>query len=1045
MRFPYVVLLAACALMLALPLLAQSPNGVINGLVVDPSNRLIVGGDVVVVNDATGVQYTTKTNEEGIYVLPNLPPGPYRLQVSKVGFKTIIKPDIVIHIQDALAINFTLPVGATSEVVTVQGGGPVVNTESASVGTIVDRQFVENLPLNGRSFNTLLQLTPGVAIVPNNGNEGGQFSVSGQRSNANYFQVDGVSVNFGVGTNEAMVQAGSGAVQAFNAFGGTSSLVSVDAMQEFRVETSSFAPEFGRTPGGQVVISTRSGTNEFHGDLFEYFRNDVLDANDWFAIRAGKPRAPERQNDFGGVFGGRIRRDRTFFFLSYEALRLRQPQTSVIQVPSIALRSSAIPAAAPYLDAYPLPDPNAPVSPDGNSAQFTGNYSNQITMTAASLRLDHTFNGGLSLFGRYNWAPSKNRNRPARSSLSELQTIQVNTNTLTVGMNAQVTANLINSLRLNYSSQKAGTDYALDSFGGATPPDSNLLLPPPFGSQDGIAFFFPLFGVPLYEFGRDSNNHETQWNIVEDLTVVRGLHQFKFGADYRRLLLSMAGLHIAPDYLVLDAGQFAASATPSFIVNDIIHPGKASFGSFSAYAQDSWKISPRLTLTYGLRWELNPAPSAEGGTVLASWQDVDVPANTSLSAAGTPPWKTTYGNFAPRVGAAYRLTQKGDLVLRGGWGMFYDLGTGEASNLLSAFPNSANAFLPGLPLPITNAAAITPSFSAQPPYSGFDIFAFAPNLHLPRSYQWNVAVEKSIWGPQALSLTYVGQVGRRLLRTQQETAPNSNFAPGSLLSISSNGDTSDYDALQVQYRRPMANRFQALLSYTWSHSIDTNSDDSFFSNSVTIVPAQTDRGSSSFDLRHNFTGALTYDVPQLETKSWLTLMTRNWSLATVFQARTGFPVQVVTTSVPIPGSAGNPTRPDVVTGSPIWLHGAQYPGGMALNAAAFTLPSIPRQGTLARNSIYGFGATQFDVSLQRKFGITGRLSLLFRTDAFNILNHPHFSNPDGTFGIDSNGMPAFINSGGMATQMLNQGLGGLNALYQIGGPRSLQVSLKLLF
>ena len=1045
MRFPYVVLISACALTLVLPVIAQSPNGVLNGLVVDSSNSAIVGADVVAANDATAVQYITKTNGEGLYVIPNLPPGPYRLQISKFGFKTIIKTDIVVHIQDALALNFTLPVGATAEVVTVTGGGPIVNTESASVGTVIDREFVENLPLNGRSFNTLLQLTPGVVIVPNNGNEGGQFSVSGQRNNANYFQVDGVSVNFGVGTHEAMVQAGSGAAQAFNAFGGTSSLVSVDAMQEFRVETSSFAPEFGRTPGGQVVISTRSGTNDFHGDLFEYFRNDVLDANDWFANRAGKPRAPERQNDFGGVFGGPIRRDRTFFFLSYEALRLRQPQTSVIQVPSLTLRSSSIEAAAPYFNAYPLPDPNGPISPDGNSAQFTGNYSNQITMTAASMRLDHTFSGGISIFGRYNWAPSKNKDRPARSSLSELQTVKVNTQTLTLGMNAQITANLINSLRVNYSSQKASTDFELDSFGGAIPPASSLLLPSPFGSQDGIAFFFPLFGVPLYEFGRDANNRETQWNFVDDLSLVKGTHQFKFGGDYRRLLLSMAGLHVAPDYLVFDANQFASTATPSFIVNNIIRPGKAAFNALSVYAQDSWKISPRLTFTYGLRWELNPAPSAESGSVLASWQNVGNPANTSLAPAGTPPWKTTYGNFAPRAGAAYRLTQKGDLVLRAGWGLFYDLGTGEVSNLLSAFPNSANTFLPGMPMPITDASAITPSFSDQPPYSGFAIFAFSPDLRLPYSQQWNVAVEKSIWGPQSISLTYVGQVGRRLLRTQQENAPNPNFAPGTLLSISGNGDTSDYNALQIQYRRPMANRFQALMSYTWSHSIDTNSDDSFFNNSVTIVPAQSDRGSSNFDVRHNFTGALTYDIPHPEKNGWLSVMTENWSLATVFQVRSGFPVQVVTTSVPIPGSSGNPTRPDVVPGEQIWLRGSQYPGGMALNPLAFALPPTPRQGTLARNSIYGFGATQFDLSLQRKFGITDRVQLLFRTDAFNIFNHPNFANPNGTFNVDNNGAPVFPISGGMATQMLSQGLGGLNALYQIGGPRSLQLSLKLLF
>src|SRR5229473_8697994 len=208
MRFPCFVILSACALTLALPLRAQSPNGVLNGLVVDPSTGIIVGADVVAVNDVTGVQYTTKTNDEGIYVLPNLPPGPYRLQVSKAGFKTLIKPDITLNVQEALAINFTLPVGALSETVTVEGGATLVNTESAAVSTVVDRHFAENLPMNGRSFQTLIQLTPGVVLTTYDNHDNGQFSVNGQRAAANYWTVDGVGANVGIGTH--LFSAGNG-------------------------------------------------------------------------------------------------------------------------------------------------------------------------------------------------------------------------------------------------------------------------------------------------------------------------------------------------------------------------------------------------------------------------------------------------------------------------------------------------------------------------------------------------------------------------------------------------------------------------------------------------------------------------------------------------------------------------------------------------------------------------------------------------------------------------------------------------------------------
>src|SRR6267142_3484852 len=241
--------------------IGQSPNGTISGLVLDPSERAIAGAEVLVVNDATGVKYGGTTNGEGIYALPNLPPGPYRIQVSKIGFKTIIKPDVVLNVQSAVAINFTLPVGAISETLTVKGGAPLVNTESGSVSTVIDRSMVENLPLNGRTFNMLLQLTPGVVIAQAASNNQGQFSVAGQRTSANNFLIDGVSANFGVAPTVGLGTTGTGAAQAFGALGGTSSLISVEALQEFRIETSSFAPEFGHTPGGQVLLTTRGGTN----------------------------------------------------------------------------------------------------------------------------------------------------------------------------------------------------------------------------------------------------------------------------------------------------------------------------------------------------------------------------------------------------------------------------------------------------------------------------------------------------------------------------------------------------------------------------------------------------------------------------------------------------------------------------------------------------------------------------------------------------------------------------------------------------------------
>jgi hypothetical protein len=314
--------LAACVPVLR----AQSTNASVTGRITDPSKGLIVNAKVSAISAGTNVHYATLTNASGEYYLGNLPPGSYGIEIEKPGFKKLIKPDVILHVQDALDIDFEMTLGAGSETINVEAGAPLVNTESGAVSTVVDRTFVENLPLNGRSFQTLILLTPGAVVTATAFDDQGQFSVNGQRADANYFTVDGVSANFGVTGYLAMVQSASGALPALSASGGTNSLVSLEAMQEFRIQTSSFAPEFGRTPGGQVSILTRSGTNDFHGTLFEYFRNSTLDARDWFVNFNGLAKPAERQNDFGGVLGGPVRKDKTFSFFSYEGLRLRSPR-----------------------------------------------------------------------------------------------------------------------------------------------------------------------------------------------------------------------------------------------------------------------------------------------------------------------------------------------------------------------------------------------------------------------------------------------------------------------------------------------------------------------------------------------------------------------------------------------------------------------------------------------------------------------------------------------------------------------------------------------
>src|SRR5215469_8852090 len=315
---------------------AQSTNASLSGRVTDPAKARIVGARVSAVSMGTNSRYETTSNGSGEYYLPNLPPSSYRLEVEKSGFKKLIKPDVILHVQDALEVDFEMPLGVASDSVTVEAGAPMLNTSDATVSTLIDNRFVENLPLNGRSFSSLIDLTPGVVIVPNNFYEQGQFSVNGQRPDANYFTVDGVSANLGTPAGASFGQGGTGQLPATSAFGGMSNLASIDALQEFRIQTSTFAPEFGHTPGAQVSVVTKSGTNALHGTAFEYFRNDVLDANDWFADNKGLKKPALRQNDFGGVLGGPIIKDKLFFFGSYEGLRIRQPQVANTYVPSLA-------------------------------------------------------------------------------------------------------------------------------------------------------------------------------------------------------------------------------------------------------------------------------------------------------------------------------------------------------------------------------------------------------------------------------------------------------------------------------------------------------------------------------------------------------------------------------------------------------------------------------------------------------------------------------------------------------------------------------------
>jgi hypothetical protein len=1012
---------------------AQSINASLTGRITDPSNALIAAAKIAAISAGTNVRYETTTNGSGEYYLENLPPDGYRIEIEKSGFKKLVKPDVVLHVQDALEIDFEMRLGAASETVTVEGGAPLVNTESGTVSTVIARPLVENLPLNGRSAQTLMMLTPGVVVTVTAFNDQGQFSVNGQRADGNYFTVDGVSANFGVTGYLASVQTASGSLPALSASGGTNSLVSVDAMQEFRIQTSSFAPEFGRTPGGQISIVTRSGTNALHGTLFEYFRNNVLDARDWFVNYNGLAKPAERQNDFGGVLGGPVWKDKTFFFFSYEGLRLRQPATQQSVVPDASSRQQAPASMQPYLNAYPIP--NGPALGPG-MAQFNAGYSNPSSLDATSIRVDHVLTSRMTLFGRYNYAPSSldQRAQPlAGPVLSMTQSLSSAIQTGTIGLTELITPRISNEVRANYSNDRVRVKVALDNFGGAVPLPDSVLFPTGISSANGtFGFYIP--GVGEYAQGKSGLNEQRQLNFIDNLSLTEARHQLKFGVDYRwlapfngpfsyRQFAQFTGMGSAPGGAL--SGLASIAATYSTQSNALFTQ------NFSLYGQDAWKITPRVTLTYGLRWDVNPPLKGKNAANDPFTVTSLNPATIALAPRGTPLYQTTWGNVAPRLGLAWQLGGRSNwaTTLRAGFGVFYDLGQGSLGGVDAYFPYTATKIISPspTPFPLSPQNAAAPTITLNPPVG--TILVADPHLKLPRTYQWNVALERPLGASQSLSLTYIGAIGRDLLRVTQLNAVSANFPN---VSFTSGTTTSDYHALQLKFQRRLSRGLDALASYSFSHSIDSSSTDAFSSRLNTpasIANPNIDRGNSDFDIRHAFTTGLTYDLP------------RGWSVDAFVLARSAPPVDIIGAIYNGPGVSLYP-RPNVNPGVPLELFGSGYPGGKIFNKAAFTPAPAGQQGNFGRNVLRGFDAVQSDIGIQRIFRLTEKTGLRLRAEFFNILNHPNFGSPTNTltsplFGYSTQTLANALGSGGAN--------GGFNPLYQVGGPRSIQLALKLQF
>jgi hypothetical protein len=513
--------------------------------------------------------------------------------------------------------------------------------------------------------------------------------------------------------------------------------------------------------------------------------------------------------------------------------------------------------------------------------------------------------------------------------------------------------------------------------------------------------------------------------VTDAFDITHGSQQLKFGVDFRRVFSELT----TPTLIYAD---FDSAATISSNSSDFVEYGTylvsvPAYNEFALFAQDDWKLNKRLSLSTGLRWELLPPPHND-----SSQQPVAVtgslanPSTLSLAPAGTPLWQTSWLNFAPRLGIAWQASGSANwqTVVRSGGGVFFDNLNQPALPAFTAFGFSGLNEFSSASLPLTSAQEDV-VITTAPPYNNLHIYP--PHLQLPYTLEWNASIEQGLGHNNIATISYIGSAGRRLSGEQELSL--SAFNPNFKRVYYVVGVTSDYDALQAKFQRSISKGPSALASYTWSHSID-------YGSNFAALPLT--RGNSDFDVRNSFQGGITWDLPRLTSPSGIASMVLNgWGIDGRLLARTAYPVTLEGNLVVDPAS-GNEyyTNVNIVSGQPFYLYGSQYPGGKALNAAAFAYPTGTNPGDAPRNFVRGFGESQVNFAARRDFALSERTHLQFRAEAFNILNHPIFGYVD-PFLTD----PTF----GQATQTLNQSLGTVASQYQQGGPRSMQFALHLAF
>jgi Carboxypeptidase regulatory-like domain len=1023
--------------------LPAAATGGLSGQVEDASGHPLANAEVRVQSESTGARWRIPTDDNGRYQVAGLAPGRYKVTARLPGFRTVSRVGAALESGETARIDFVMELLGLHELITVESGRDALNPAAASSLLLTRDSPGATLPANGGDYRVLFDLAPGVVITPAAQSDAGQFTANGQRPNANTFRVDGVSANTGIGSSILPGAFPVASLPAMTAIGSTENLVSNETAQSVELRPTDFSPEFSNRPGAEALVNTRSGSNSYHAEFFGHVRDNGWTARDWFANgRAVYDFPRPSYNRVGLDAGGPILRNRTFFFISAEEAQLTDTGIQLTSVPSLEARQTASGPLQQVLSYYP-----APIGPDLGGGQAVGLLTSDTSaqLVSASARLDQSLGNKGNLFVRLVESPSRLQSGGTRTNWASG----------TLGLTLGGSGGAIHDLRLGYSR----ADLLSSWFGGGpTFADAVFGLAGLFGFNllpNGVVEYYqnplpfvpsprfeqPVFGLSVPGLGQfisygNGGARQDQFEVRETFTKTMWRHEFRAGVDSVRLHPSRAFgtsavLGAAPSLEGLLENQPLAVTVSSPAQNGRIY-------EISAFAQDTYRLGDRLSLLYGLGWEITPpthkrrVDTFSGFWTGSDWQNAyDGDVNPAA------PWPVRWRQIAPRLAMAYRLS--GGLVLRAGAGAFYDGTLGAAVNPINGAPFNSWLLTSGGTLSgIATNATGTAAGSQSPDVQRFLAGSY-PALRLPTSYQWRLAVEKQLGPRGSGSIAYVGAKGRNLLGHEAYVDP----ATGILWRrVTLTTNSSIYEALEMRYSGSVTRNVTGSLSYTWSHSID---DGSLDSSEFLIHPGfrlSEARASSNFDVRQSLAASLSYRVPFEGRSSPLPPWLAGWTVSGIFRVRSGFPVNVLADEQPLGQGFDNVGRPDRVSGVPAWIADPSAPGGRRVNPAAFAIPPAGATGTLGRNAITGNPLAQMDVSLRREFAIVHGLSLEVGLNVFNVLNHPAFADP-----VPFLSSPWFGQSTSMQNLMLGSGSAntGLPPLFQNGGPRSAELSFRVSF